>query len=142
MRRDLERRLVRVEITASAISWGDRQAAHCRHALRARVKLHELIRERLRLMGVDPALAVALRRCDAAAVELAQIPDTVELRAADAAIVRADCGEGNEAARQSCEKIEQMAARIRDEEHQLDLANASPAQLLAFCVAVEMEAWG
>jgi hypothetical protein len=93
-------------------------------------------------MGVDPALAVAPRRCDAAAVELAQIPDTVELRAADAAIVRADCGDGNEAARQSCEKIEQMAARIRDEEHQLDLANASPAQLLAFCVAVEMEAWG
>ena len=40
------------------------------------------------------------------------------------------------------EKIEQMATRIRDEQHQLDLAKASPAELLAFCVAVEMEAWG
>jgi hypothetical protein len=93
-------------------------------------------------MGIDPAIAVSLQRDEEAAAELAEIPDTFELRAADGAIVRADCGDGNETARQFCGKIEQMAARIRDEERQLDLASASPAQLLAFCVAVEMEAWG
>ena len=142
MRRDLERRLVRVEITASAISWGDRQAAHHRQSLRTLVELYDLIRERLLVMGIDPAIAVSLQRGEEAAAELAEIPDTVELQAADATIVRADCGVGKEGGRQFCEKIEQMAAPIRDEEHQLDLAKASPAELLAFCVAVEMEAWG
>ena len=93
-------------------------------------------------MGIDPALAVTLRRYEEAAAELAVIPDTAELRAADEAIVRADCGDGNDVAHKFCEKIEQMAARIRDERHQLDLTNSSPAELLAFCVAVEMEAWG
>ena len=44
----------------------------------------------------------------------------------------------------SCEfkaKIERIAKQYRSGQHQLDLANASPAELLAFCVAVEMEAW-
>jgi hypothetical protein len=92
-------------------------------------------------MGIDPAIAVSLQRGGEAAAKLAEIPDTVE-QAADEAIVRADCGDGNDVAHQFYGKIEQMAARIRDEEHQLDLAKASLAELLAFCVAVEMEAWG
>jgi hypothetical protein len=93
-------------------------------------------------MGIDPALAVALRRGEEAAAELAAIPDTDELRAADEAIVRADHGNGDDPARQFKEKIEQIAVKYREGQHQLDLANASPAELLAFCVAVEMEAWG
>jgi hypothetical protein len=142
MRRDLERRLARVEITAPAISWGDRQAAHHRQSLRARVELHELIRERLRIMGIDPAIAVALRRCEEAGAELAAIPDTIELRAADEAIARSERSDGTERAHQVREKIERMAEQYRDCEHPPDLASASPAQLLAFCVAVEIEAWG
>ena len=140
MRRDLERRLVRMEITASAVCWVDRQAAHHRQSLRACVKLQELIRDRFQEKGIDSAIAVSLQRGEEAAAELAEIPDTDELRATNEAIVRADCGDGSEAARQFCEKIEQMAARIRDEAHQLDLAKSSPDELLAFCVAVEMEA--
>jgi len=124
------------------MSWGDRQAAHHRQSLRARVELHELIRERLRLMGIDPALAVALRRGEDAAAELAEIPDTIELRAADEAIVRPERSDGTDRAHQVREKIERMAEQYRNGEYPLDLANASPVQLLAFCVAVEMEAWG
>src|SRR6266850_1470275 len=100
MRCDLKRRLAHVEITASAMSWGDRQAAHHRQSLRARVELHELIRERLRLMGIDPALAVALRRGEDAAAELAEIPDTIELRAADEAIMRPERSDGTDRAHQ------------------------------------------
>jgi hypothetical protein len=140
--RAIERRLALVESRIRATSWADRQAAHHRQSLRARDKLHDLIRERLRVMGIDPAIAVSLQRGGEAAAELAEIPDTVELQAADEAIVRADCGDGNDVAHQFYGTIEQMAARIRDEEHQLDLAKASLAELLAFCVAVEMEAWG
>jgi hypothetical protein len=56
MRRDLERRLARVELNAYAISCADRQAARHRQSLRTQVNLHQLIRERLQLMGIDPAL--------------------------------------------------------------------------------------
>ena len=141
MRRDLERRLARVEINASAISWADRQGARHRQSLRARVKCHRLIRERLYLMGIDPALAVVLRRGEEAAAELAAIPDTPELRAADEAIVRSESSNGDGKACRARAKIEQIAVQYRDGQHRLDLANASPAELLAFCVAVEMEAW-
>jgi hypothetical protein len=90
MRRDLERRLARAEIPAPETSWGDRKAAHHRQSLRTRVALHQLIRERLRVIGVDPALAESLRLGDEAAAELAAIPDTPELERADEAIVRAN----------------------------------------------------
>jgi hypothetical protein len=93
-------------------------------------------------MGIDPALSVTLRRCEGAATELAAIPDTPDLKAADEAIVRPECSHGTDRAHQVREKIARMAEEYRDGEHRLDLANASPAELLAFCVAVEMEAWG
>jgi hypothetical protein len=76
MRRDLERRLARAEISAPETSWGDRKAADRRQSLRTRVALHQPIRERLRVIGVDPALAERLRPGDEAAAELAAIPDT------------------------------------------------------------------
>jgi hypothetical protein len=142
MRRDLGRRLRRLEVTASAISWADRQVAHHRQSLRARVKLHALIGERLQLMGIDPSLAVAQQRGAAAKTELAAIPDTDELRAVDEAIARADYSDADNSANQFRAKIEQIAVKYRDGQHQVDLTNASPAELLAFCVAVEMEAWG
>jgi hypothetical protein len=93
-------------------------------------------------MGINPALAVALRRGEEAAAELAAIPDTPDLKAADEAIVRPEYTNGDDRARQVRAIIAQMAEQYRGSQHRLDLANASPAELLAFCVAVEMEAWG
>jgi len=93
-------------------------------------------------MGIDSCRAVALRRGEEAAAELAAIPDSPELKAADEAIVTADY---SNAVGRSCElkaKIERIAKEYRGGHHQLDLANASPAELLAFCVGVEMDAWG
>jgi hypothetical protein len=141
MCRDLERRLARAEISTPMISWVDRQAAHRRQSLRRCVKWCGLIRERFRVMGIDPGRAVALRREEEAAAELAAIPDSPHLKAADEAIVTADYSKADD---RSCEfkaKIERVAERYRGGQHQLDLANASPAELLAFCVAVERDAW-
>jgi hypothetical protein len=139
--RAIARRLALVESRITATGWVDRQAAHHRQSLRACVEWHELIRERLRVMGIDPALAVALRRCEEGAAELAAIPDTDELRATDEAMVRPDYGNGDDEARNFWAKIAQIAVKYRDGQHRLDLANASPAELLAFCVAVEKAAW-
>jgi len=140
MCRDLERRLARAEISAPMISWVDRQAAHRRQSLRTRVKCCDLIRERFRVMGIDSCSAVALRRGEEAAAELAGIPDTPDLTAADEAITTAHYCNADD----QCEfkaKIERIAEQYRGGQRQLDLANASPAELLAFCVAVEMDAW-
>ena len=90
-------------------------------------------------MGIDPALAETLRRGEEAAAELAAIPDTPELKVADEAIVRPESNNGDDVARQVWAKIARMEKQYRDGEHRLDLANASPAELPAFCLAVEME---
>jgi hypothetical protein len=138
MQRDLVCRLARAEMLAPAIPWVDRQAVHHRQSLRACVEWCDLMRERFRAIGIDPTLAVALRRGEKAAAELAAIPDTPDLKAADEAIVRPENSNEDD---WSCEfkaKIERIAEQYRSGQHQLDLANASPAELLAFCVAVEM----
>jgi hypothetical protein len=139
MWRDLERRLARAEMASCATGWVDRQAAHHRQSLRARVECHELVRERFRAMEIDPALAVTLRRGEEAAAELAAIPDTPDLKAADKAILRPEYTSGNDGARRVGARIARMAEQYRSGQHRLDIATASPAELLAFCVAVEME---
>jgi hypothetical protein len=136
-RRVLERRLVRLETTAFSISWSERQEAQHRQSLRACVAWSSLIRERFRIMGIDPALAVTLRRGEHAAAELAAIPDTDELQAADEAIVRAERSNRDDGARQVRAKITRLAEQYRGGQHSSDLPNASPAELLAFCVALE-----
>jgi hypothetical protein len=141
MRRDLTSRLLKAEVLQPAISWVDREAAHRRQSLRTCVKWCDLIRERLCLMGIDPRLAVSLRRGEEAAAELAALPDSTDLKADDEMIVTSDYS--NEIDR-SCEfeaKIQRIAEQYRGGQYQLDLANPSPAELLAFCVAVEMDAW-
>jgi hypothetical protein len=84
------------------------------------------------------ALAVTLRRGEAAAAELAAIPDTPELKVAHDAIVRPECSNWDNGARRARAKIVRMAEQYLRGQHRLDLANASPAELLAFCVAAEM----
>ena len=139
MRRDLERRLADAETMAPDISWVDWQAADHRQFLRTRVALHQLIRERLRVTGVDPTLAETLRHGEAAAAELAAIPDTPELERADEAILRAKCSNSDNGAHHVREKIARMAELYRSGQHRIDFANASPAELLAFCVASEVD---
>jgi hypothetical protein len=68
---DLERRLVRAEISAAAIPWADRKVARHRASLRVQVSLCDLIRQRLQAMGIDPKCAIALRLGERAAAELA-----------------------------------------------------------------------
>jgi hypothetical protein len=93
-------------------------------------------------MGIDPALAVALQRGEDAAAELAAAPDTDDLQAADEAIVRAERSNRDDGARQVRAKITRLAEQYRGSQHWPDFPNASPAELLAFCVAVEMDAQG
>jgi hypothetical protein len=70
---DIKRWLTRLETRAGTTPWTDRQAAHYRKTLRAIVEICEAIRERLLLMGLDPALCVSLLRGKQAASELAAI---------------------------------------------------------------------
>jgi len=139
MRRALERRLARVEATAFAMSWSDLQKALHRQSLRTIAHCCDLIRGRFRLMGLDPALAEALKRGEEAAVELAAIPNTPELKAADDAIVCS--ARTKREASDFYQRIEQTAARFREEQRQPDLSNWTIAELMAFCVSIEMDAW-
>jgi hypothetical protein len=90
-------------------------------------------------MGVDPTLAETLRRGEEAAAELAAIPDTPELERADEAIRRAKCSNSDDGAHHLREEIARMAELYRSGQHRIDFANASPAELLAFCIASEIE---
>ena len=97
-------------------------------------------------MGIDPALAVSLQRGDEAAAELAAIPDSEALKRADdemarIEIARTGAAEQTREASECRSKWTQMAARFHDGS-QPDFAHASPAQLLAYCIAVEQLAWG
>jgi formate-dependent nitrite reductase cytochrome c552 subunit len=131
--------LARAEISAPETSWGDRKAADRRQSLRTRVAMHQLIRERLRVIGVDPALAESLRLGDEAAAELAAIADTPELERADEAILRANCSNSDDGAHHVREEIKRMAELYRSGQHRVDFANASAFELLTFYVAGEIE---
>jgi hypothetical protein len=139
MRRDLERRLARVEKTAPAISWADRHAADRRQTLRAHVRLHRLTVERLRAKGIDPTHIEAVQIGEEAAAELAAIPDTPELERADEAILRTEHSDTGDGARQVREKIMRLAELYRSGQRRIDFADASPFEVLAFCVAGKIE---
>src|SRR5262249_4403374 len=124
--------LTRLTPKAATTPWADRHAAHHRNTRRALVEICEAIREQLALMGFDPALAVSLRRGAQAAVELAAIPDSETLRAADAAITRSDQHEDGAASRIIAAQAAPMATQVRDGSEP-DLAHASLAELFAFC---------
>jgi hypothetical protein len=135
-RRDLERRLARAEVTVSTMTRPDRKAVAHRQLLRTRVKIHGLIRERLLAMGINPSVAVALRRGEEAVAELAAIPDTPQLQVADEAIIRVGHNRGPDGASRVRAKILTMAERYRDGRRP-DLANASMLELFAFVLAIE-----
>jgi len=134
--RHIKHWLTRLEIKAAATHWADRHAAHQRNTRRAVVEICEAIRERLSLIGLDPALAVSLLRGEQAAAELAAIPDTEVLRAADAAITRGDHNDNGEASSIITAQSARIVADFRDQSEP-DLAHASLAALFAFCFPME-----
>src|SRR5215472_13739898 len=143
MRRDLKRRLARAEMAAAAIIKPDQEAARHRQKLRDCVQFLQRIRRFLVLMGIDPAVATALHRGEEAAAELAAIPDTPELEAADAALLLSQNRNVDEKADRECwAKIDQMVERYRSGELQPDFVRASPVALWAYCIAAAKEAWG
>ena len=92
-------------------------------------------------MGLDPVLAISLRRGDEAAAKLAAIPDSEALEMADAEITRAEAGDRTGESIELRSKMRRMAATYHDGS-QPDFAQASPASLLAYCIAIEELAWG
>jgi len=117
--------------------WADRQQARQRQTLRDIVVFYRLFRKQLLLMGIDPAAAVSPQAGDEAVAELAAIPDSLELLTADIAITRGDDGDCTEAQAD----FERLVAMLRDEP-QLDLADASICDLMAYCVALTNMARG
>ena len=111
MRRDLKRRLLRAEAAANAPSWADLQSARHRSMLRAHVKICDGISEALGGTGIGPRLSASREE---AAAELANIPDSPELRAADEAILsRADNETDDDGALERIrERLDRMVDRM------------------------------
>ena len=144
IKRDFKRWLQRVEAAASAIEPAGLEAARKRELLRLLVKMCDLIREQFLLMGLDPAFAPRLRRGEEAAAELAAIPDTDELRAADKSIIRSVSTDNGEKPTKPEEKFVNM---VKNMYHNFqkngtnsypNCANASLAELYAFSIAMKI----
>jgi hypothetical protein len=105
------------------------------------VEFCPLIRKWLLLMGIDPALAVRLQTGDEAAAELAAIPDSLELLTADIAITRRDDGDCTGDCTEAQAEFERLVAMFRADP-QLDLADASIYDLMAYCVALKRNGSG
>jgi hypothetical protein len=136
MRRDLERRVARAETAAHALDGADAQAVHRRCSLRAMVKVCDIIRNRLVAMGIEPALAVSLRRGEEAAAELLTIHDTPEPRVADAAATKRDLsGRGNGLDSKLATIAGPMVEQFGRGEEPIDFGNASLVELMAFVTA-------
>jgi hypothetical protein len=128
MRRFLDTRLARV---AKAKAPRDLTEARQRSLLRARAAVCSLLRERSVQPDAGQALAGAWQLGDAAAAELAGIPDTPELRKTDGALLARDHAGAEETFEA---RLGHLAQHYRDG-YELDTANASPAELLAAYVA-------
>jgi hypothetical protein len=124
---------IRMARAAKAEARARRDPTQARHRslLRARAALCALLRGRSAPPDADRAFAGALQLGDAAAVELANIPDTPDLLKTDEARLARDHG-GVEEAFEA--QLLRLVRQYRDR-RELDPANASPAGLLAACIA-------
>jgi hypothetical protein len=122
MRRFLDTRLARV---AKHERPRDPVDARRRSLLRGRAALGAVLRQQ-QPPGDGRAFAAALLLGEAAAAELAGIPDTLGLRYSDEGRLADDAGV--EAVFEA--QLRQLVRQYRDG-RELDLANASPAELLA-----------
>ena len=128
MRRFLDTRLARV---AKATAPRDLTEARQRSLLRARAAVRTLLRQRSVQSDAAPAFAGAWQLGDAAAAELAGIPDTPDLRETDGALLARDHAGAEETFEA---RLWHLAQHYRDG-RELDTTNASPAELLAAYVA-------
>jgi hypothetical protein len=119
----------------STMDWATRERALHRLTLRVYVKICAYIRERLLLMGLDPALAVCLRIGEEAAAELAADEAAAELPA-DEPVMCGDANDRSEVRHRVEKKIERMVTMFRKGDR-LNFANASLASLLAYCLAFD-----
>jgi hypothetical protein len=127
MRQTLDTRFARA---AKAKAPRDLADARHRSLLRARTALCALLRDRSALPDAGRALVAALQLGEAAAVELASVPDTPDLRSKDEARLARDHA-GVEAAFEA--RMLRLLQHCRDG-GELDPGNASPAELLAACL--------
>src|ERR1700736_4467159 len=128
MRRISDTRLARVARTTAP---RDLTALRHRALLRARAAVSTLLRQCARGPDRGRALAGALALGEAAAVELAAIPDGADLRRRDEAGLARDHAGVEEA---FAARINGMVQQYRDG-REVDPANASPAELLGACLA-------
>ena len=136
MARDFERRLARAETAAHALGEVDAQAGRRRCSLRALVAVCDIVRERLVAMRIDPEFAVALRRGEEAAAELAGMPDTRELRASEAAVSGPNSSGARDRFYTEMARIaDSMTKRFGRGEEPINVGNASLVELLAFVSA-------
>src|SRR6516225_11433872 len=99
MRRFLDTRLARV---AKATAPRDLTEARQRSLLRARAAVRTLLRQRSVESDAGPAFAGAWQLGDAAAAELAGIPDTPDLRETDGALLAAITPERRRRSKHDC----------------------------------------
>jgi hypothetical protein len=89
-------------------------------------------------MGIDPTHIYAVQSGEEAVAELAAIPDTPELERADEEICRTEDSDTGDAARQVKEKLLRLAELYRSGQRRIDFADASPFEVLAFCLATRL----
>jgi hypothetical protein len=109
----------------------DPTRARRRALLRARAALAAVLRDGLASLDAGAALTRALHLGDAAATELAAIPDTQDLRDSDEALLASD----HAGAEEMLEVRLWHAVRQYRDGGGLDWVNASPAELLAAYLA-------
>lgn len=116
----------------------DSAAAERYHLLSARAAIGQAVRWSLACRGIDPSRAVALRLADEAAAELAVLGSPPPLAPADPP------GRGGDPASDPVarfgDRMGRLAAQYRDRGEVPDLAQASLAELLAWCIAHPEEA--
>ncbi len=127
------RRISDIRLARVARSKTPRDLTPVRHRalLRARAAVSTLLRQCARRPAAGRALAGALALGEAAAVELAAIPDGVDLRRRDEAALARDHPGVTEA---FAARVQGVVRQYR-EGREVDPANASPAELLGACLA-------
>jgi hypothetical protein len=141
MTRPIDNRLDRVEERLGAAGAQESaEAARDRRLWRAEAALGEIIRGALARAGIDAANATRLALADEAAATLSAIPDTAQLRHADAGnAIAAVKGSDRTRAEGFAAKIMTMTRNFANGVA-LDFAEASFAELLAWSLAQEAAA--
>jgi hypothetical protein len=133
MSRARKRRAARIAVDRAA---GDVQAAlpaaRRRAGLRARIAVAALLRKYGKAEDCGPALARVLALGEEAAAALAAMPEAAASPEADAALIAA--ADGGACADEFFDRLGRLRAQYRDGAP-FDAARASPAELLAWCLA-------